>query len=56
MGNEKTLEERCGDKVTADHSHLSADSPSPASPDYFIHCRAMPRTLYQFPHEVVTYL
>ena len=51
----KTHEERCDDKVTADHSHVSADSPSPASPD-FIDCRAMPRTLYQLAHEVVTYL
>jgi hypothetical protein len=28
----KTHEERCDDKVTADDSHVSADSPSPASP------------------------
>jgi hypothetical protein len=28
----KTHEERCDDKATANDSHVSADSPSPASP------------------------
>ena len=28
----KLYEERCDDKLTADHSHVLADSPSPASP------------------------
>jgi hypothetical protein len=47
--------ERCDDKVTANQLSVSVASACPAGPVTSIDYRAMPRTPYQIPYEIVTF-